>query len=124
MELKREYLTSSEIASIVGELVQHESAVDRHIIGISMVAQTLIDGLDKYETCNKIYDKLLEEGIDIEMEVINYYLIDKLVKEELGIDSAVRTFLEQIGDKLKNVNLDEAINQLKGVMVNGTTKLG
>ena len=43
MELKRNYLTSDELVGIVNELIQHESAVEREIIKVGMVAQCLID---------------------------------------------------------------------------------
>ena len=49
MELKRNYLTSDELVGIVNELVQHESAVEREIIKVGMVAQCLIDEMDEYK---------------------------------------------------------------------------
>ena len=116
MELKRNYLTSDELVGIVNELVQHESAVEREIIKVGMVAQCLIEEMDEYKDCNAMYDAIMENDIDFEMEVNNYYMIDKLVDRELGIDTTVRVFLESLNSKLQGFDLTDNIEQLKGVM--------
>ena len=108
MELKRNYLTSDELVGIVNELIQHESAVEREIIKQGMVAQCLIDGMDKYGNCNEMYDKLMENEIDFEIEVANYYMIDKLVREEMGVNKIIKGFVDSISENIKNIptNLD------------------
>ena len=116
MELKRNYLTSEELVGIVNELIQHESAIEREIIKVGMVSQCLIDGMDEYKDCNAMYDAIMENGIDFDMEVDNYYMIDKLVDKELGIDTTVRVFLESLNGKLQGFDLTDSIEQLKGVM--------
>ena len=116
MKLNRNYLTSDELVGIVNELVQHESAVEREIIKVGMVAQCLIDGMNEYKDCNAMYDVIMENGIDLDMEVNNYYMIDKLVNKELGIDTTVRAFLESLNSKLQGFDLTDSIEQLKGVM--------
>ena len=116
MKLNRNYLTSDELVGIVNELVQHESAVEREIIKVGMVAQCLIDGMDEYEDCIAMYDAIMESGDDFNMTVDNYYMIDKLVDRELGIDKTVRVFLESLNSKLQGFDLTDSIEQLKGVM--------
>ena len=116
MKLNRNYLTSDELVGIVNELVQHESAVEREIIKVGMVAQCLIDEMDEYKDCNAMYDAIMENDIDLDMEVNNYYMIDKLVNKELGIDTTVRVFLESLNSKLQGFDLNNSIEQLKGVM--------
>ena len=117
MKLKRNYLTSDELVGIVNELVQHESAVEREIIKVGMVAQCLIDGgMKEYKDCNAMYDTIMENGIELDMEVSNYYMIDKLVNKELGVDTTVRVFLESLNSKLQGFDLTDSIEQLKGVM--------
>lgn len=108
MELNRKYLTSEELVNIVNELIKHESAVEREIIKQGMVAQCLIDGMNKYDNCNDMYDKLMESGIDFDIEVVNYYMIDKLVGEEMGVNKIIKGFVESMSENIKNIptNLD------------------
>lgn len=116
MKLNRNYLTSDELVGIVNELVQHESAVEREIIKVGMVAQCLIEEMDEYKDCNAMYDAIMENGIDLDFEVNNYYMIDRLVDKELGVDTTVRVFLESLNSKLQGFDLNNSIEQLKGVM--------
>ena len=116
MKLNRNYLTSDAQVGIVNELVQHESAVDRESIKVGMVAQCLIEEMDEYKDCNAMYDAIMENGIDLDFEVNNYYMIDRLVDKELGVDTTVRVFLESLNSKLQGFDLTDNIEQLKGVM--------
>lgn len=104
----RKYLTSEELVNIVNELVKHESAVEREVIKQGMVAQCLIEGMDKYNNCNEMYDKVMENSIDFEIEVSNYYMIDKLVREEMGVEKIIKGFVDNMNENIKNIptNLD------------------
>ena len=119
MELKRNYLTSDELVGIVNELVQHESAVEREIIKVGMVAQCLIDGMDEYKDCNAMYDAIMESGIDLDMEVNNYYMIDKLVNKELGVEKVIKDFVDSISDSIKDIpstlDIQNLMTQMKEV---------
>lgn len=119
----KKYLTSNEIMEVVNELTKvengelvHKTAVERYILKVGMVAQIVLDDMDKFKDCNEIYDYVVENDIDFEMEVNNYYMIDKLVDRELGIDTTVRVFLESLNSKLQGFDLTDSIEQLKGVM--------
>ena len=117
MELKRNYLTSDELVGIVNELVQHESAVEREIIKVGMVAQCLIDGMNEYKDCNAMYDAIMENGIDLDMEVNNYYMIDVLVKEELSTTNVIRDFVKSMEVSMKDLpntlNLEQTLTKFR-----------
>ena len=119
----KKYLTSNEIMEVVNELTKaengelvHKTAVERYILKVGMVAQIVLDDMDKFKDCNEIYDYVVENDIDFDMEVDNYYMIDKLVDKELGVDTIVRVFLESLNSKLQGFDLTDSIEQLKGVM--------
>ena len=120
MELKRNYLTSDELVGIVNELIQHESAVEREIIKVGMVAQCLIDGgMKEYKDCNAMYDAIMENGIELDMEVSNYYMIDKLVNKELGVEKVIKDFVDSISDSIKDIpstlDIQNLMTQMKEV---------
>lgn len=102
--MKRGYLTSDELIQIVNELVSvdedgnflHEKASEREILKVAMTAQCLCEEVSGMKTCNDMYDWYMEQDIDFDTDVKNYYVIDKLVKEELGIDCAVRNLIRRI----------------------------
>ena len=119
----KKYLTSNEIMEVVNELTKaengelvHKTAIERYILKVGMVAQIVLDDMDKFKDCNEIYDYVVENDIDFDMEVNNYYMIDKLVNKELGVDTTVRVFLESLNSKLQGFDLTDNIEQLKGVM--------
>lgn len=121
----KKYLTSNEIMEVVNELTKvengelvHKTAVERYILKVGIVAQIVLDDMDKFKDCNEIYDYVVENDIDFDMEVNNYYMIDKLVDRELGVDTTVRVFLESLNSKLQGFDLTDSIEQLKGVMGN------
>ena len=119
-DMKRGYLTSDELIQIVNELVSvnedgnflHEKASEREILKVAMTAQCLCEEVSGMKTCNDMYDWYMEQDIDFDTDVKNYYVIDKLVKEELGIDCAVRNF----GNKMTGFDMNDTIEQLKGVV--------
>ena len=120
MKLKRNYLTSDELVGIVNELIQHESAVEREIIKVGMVAQCLIDGgMKEYKDCNAMYDTITENGIELDMEVSNYYMIDKLVNKELGVEKVIKDFVDSISDSIKDIpstlDIQNLMTQMKEV---------
>lgn len=123
-DMKREYLTSDELIQIVNELVSvnkdgnflHEKASEREILKVAMTAQCLCEEVSGMKTCNDMYDWYMEQDIDFDTDVKNYYVIDKLVKEELGIDCAVRSLIKNVENKMTGFNMNDTIEQLKGVV--------
>ncbi len=122
--MKRGYLTSDELIQIVNELVSvnedgnflHEKASEREILKVAMTAQCLCEEVSEMKTCNDMYDWYMEQDIDFDTDVKNYYVIDKLVKEELGIDCAVRSLIKNVENKMTGFNMNDTIEQLKGVV--------
>lgn len=122
--MKRGYLTSDELIQIVNELVSvnedgnflHEKASEREILKVAMTAQCLCEEVSGMKTCNDMYDWYMEQDIDFDTDVKNYYVIDKLVKEELGIDCAVRSLIKNVENKMTGFNMNDTIEQLKGVV--------
>ena len=121
----RDYLTSTEIMNIVDELVKvdeegklvHEKASEREILKVAMVAQCLCEEEVKdMKTCNDMYDWYVMQSIDFDFDVKNYGDIDRLVKEELGVNSVVRKLLGDISKKMIRFDMNNTIEQLKGVI--------
>lgn len=106
----KNYLTSKEIMGVVSELtvsengeLVHKTAIERYILKVGMVAQIVLDGMDKFNDCNEIYDYVMENNIDFDIEVSNYYMIDILVKEELGVTNIIRDFVKSMETSMKDL---------------------
>ena len=118
MKIVRDYLTSEELAFIVNTMLEKETALDREIVKVGLVAQLLAEDIGEFNDCNDVYDKVVaDDTINFSKIVNNYDVIDKLVAEELGINNVIKDFVASINQKLdnamQNVNLDNAIKQLK-----------
>lgn len=118
----KKYLTSDEINYIINEMLNRDNAFEREIVKIGMIAQLVIKDLGEFEDCNGIYDYIVENNIDLEKNIVNYSIIDKLVDKELGVDKFVKEFLigfdERINESMKNLDLNGAIKELKEVAEN------
>ena len=120
----KKYLTSNEIMEVVNELTKvengelvHKTAVERYILKVGMVAQIVLDDMDKFKDCNEIYDYVVENDIDFEMEVNNYYMIDVLVKEELSATNVIRDFVKYMEVSMKDLpntlNLEQTLTKFR-----------
>lgn len=120
----KKYLTSNEIMEVVNELTKvdngelvHKTAVERYILKVGMVAQIVLDDMDKFKDCNEIYDYVVENDIDFEMEVNNYYMIDVLVKEELSTTNVIRDFVKYMEISMKDLpntlNLEQTLTKFR-----------
>ena len=120
----KKYLTSNEIMEVVNELTKvdngelvHKTAVERYILKVGMVAQIVLDDMDKFKDCNEIYDYVVENDIDFEMEVNNYYMIDVLVKEELSTTNVIRDFVKYMEVSMKDLpntlNLEQTLTKFR-----------
>ena len=120
MKLKRNYLTSEEIAVIVANMVEKEYAVEREILKVGLTAQILLEDLGEFDNCDDIYDVVMKNGIDFS-QVINYDKIDYLVEQEIGVKRVLKDFVKTIDEKVSksfdNLDLNGAIKQL-GEIVN------
>ena len=120
----KKYLTSNELMEVVNELTKvengelvHKTAVERYILKVGMVAQIVLDDMDKFKDCNEIYDYVVENDIDFEMEVNNYYMIDVLVKEELSATNVIRDFVKYMEVSMKDLpntlNLEQTLTKFR-----------
>lgn len=120
----KKFLTSNEIMEVVNELTKvdngelvHKTAVERYILKVGMVAQIVLDDMDKFKDCNEIYDYVVENDIDFEMEVNNYYMIDVLVKEELSTTNVIRDFVKYMEISMKDLpntlNLEQTLTKFR-----------
>lgn len=120
----KKYLTSNELMEVVNELTKaengelvHKTAVERYILKVGMVAQIVLDDMDKFKDCNEIYDYVVENDIDFDMEVNNYYMIDVLVKEELSTTNVIRDFVKSMKVSMKDLpntlNLEQTLTKFR-----------
>jgi len=118
MKIVRDYLTSEELNYIINAMLEKETALDREVVKVGLVAQLLAEDIGEFNDCNDVYDKVVaDDTINFSKIVNNYDVIDKLVAEELGINKIAKDFTNIINTKLdmalKNIELNGAINQLK-----------
>ena len=118
MKIVRDYLTSEELAFIINAMLEKDNALDREVVKVGLVAQLLAEDIGEFNDCNDVYDKVVaDDTINFSKIVNNYDVIDKLVAEELGVNNVIKDFVVSINQKLdnamQNVNLDNAIKQLK-----------
>ena len=117
----KRFLTSEELSYIVTEMLKHDSAIEQEIVKVGMVAQLVVKDLGEYESCNDIYDYVMEKNIDL-TKIVNYDTIDKLVNEERGVNKIISDFVSEFNDKisetLKDLDINKAVEQLKEIAEN------
>lgn len=124
MKLDRNYLTSEEIAYVVGQVSMRNDYVEREVLKVGLVAQLLISELEgKYEDNSDIYNEVMKNEIKLECEIINYNIIDKLVEKNIGIESALTNLINQFSSKLET-DIKEATEKFDmNVIVNKLSEL-
>ena len=120
MKIVRDYLTSEELGYIVNAMLEKETAIEREVVKVALVAQLVCEEIGDFNDCNDIYDKVVADSKFNFNEIINnYYIIDKLYQEETGINKILKDFVNDISKKLddatKNIDLNGAIKQLKEI---------
>lgn len=120
MKLIRKYLTAEEIGAVVFEMLKDGISIDengneftytkseyeRQMIKYAVIGQFLVDGITINEdtTTNDIYTALVANAIDLDKEVDNIGLVDKIIREELGVAKTVEKVLNEV-----IANADEAL---------------
>ena len=119
MKIVRDYLTSEELNYIINAMLEKETALDREVVKVGLVAQLLAEDIGEFNDCNDVYDKVVaDDTINLSKIVNNYDVIDKLVAEELGINKIVKNFIIDINkklDEIEKIDLEGAIKQLKDI---------
>lgn len=124
MKIVRDYLTSTEIGYIISTMLEKESAIEREVVKVALVAQLVCEDIGDFNDCNDIYDKVVADSkLNFSAIINNYDIIDKLYAEETGINNIIKDFVNDINKKLddatKNMDLNSAIAQLKEIAEKG-----
>lgn len=121
MKIARNYLTSEELTFIVNSMLEKETAVEREIVKIGLIAQLVCDNQDTFkdcDDCNDIYDIIIADNTIDFNTIKNYDIIDKIVAKELSVTNVVKDFVRDINeklDKMGDIDLEGAITQLKEI---------
>lgn len=120
MKVVRDYLTSQELNYIINAMLEKETALEREIVKVALVAQLVCEEIGDFDDCNDVYDKVVADSkINFSEIINNYNIIDKLYTEETGVNKILKDFVDNINIKLdnatKNMDLNGAINQLKEI---------
>lgn len=120
MKIVRDYLTSQELNYIVNAIIEKETALEREIVKVALVAQLICEDIGDFEDCNDIYDKVVADSqLNFSAIVNNYDIIDKLVEEETGVKRVLKDFVISINEKvtksIENLDLNGAIKQLSDI---------
>jgi len=117
MKFTRNYLTSEELTFIINAMLEKETALEREIVKVGLVAQILAEDLGEFENCDDIYDKVVaDNNIHLPSIIRNYDIIDKIVAEELSVTNVIKDFVKDINeklDKMGDIDLNGSIAQLK-----------
>lgn len=114
MTLKRHYLKTEEIGIIVSAMLNEPNEFTRQITKYGLTAFLLIDDYKDSEDedgnidSGKIYNELMENAIDLDKEVYNIQIVDKIVERELGVAKTVEKILNgviaQIDESMKAID--------------------
>lgn len=122
MKVIRDYLTSQEIDYIVRAMMEKETAIEREVVKVGLVAQLVMEDLGEYDTCDEIYDVIVaNDKINFSAIINNYDVIDKIYSEETGINKILKDFVDNINkkiDEMGEIDLNNAIMQLKEIADN------
>ena len=121
MKITRNYLTSEELTFIINSMLEKNTALEREIVKIGLIAQIINDNEDEFKdckNCDDIYDIVVADDT-IDFSVIkNYDIIDKIISEELSVTNVIKEFVKDINeklDKMGDIDLNGAIAQLKEI---------
>ena len=126
MKIERNYLTADEIGVVVSAMLEKDNEYERQMAKYGVVAQFLElvevkDGMD----CSDMYTELVKNGIDLDTQIINLYLVDKIVDKELGVAKTVGAILsgviEQADEALKGIDPKAMLVELNNIK-NGKTE--
>lgn len=126
IKFKKGYLTIEEIAEIVEEVKGYKESYNREVNKINLVVKTLVDYNFGEMLNTEVYNFAVENAVIelIEDNISNYYIIDKMIKEELSVENTVREFLEELDSKIdklskkmpKSFDVDGVIESIQKVL--------
>lgn len=126
MKLTRNYLKSDEIAYITNNMIIADDEFDRQIIKYGLIGKMLIGldelGVDDDCVLNEIYNIMVENTIDVDKEVINIGLVDRIVDKELGtakvVENVLNDVIAQINESMANIDLKSMLVELNNLQKN------
>lgn len=126
MKLTRNYLKSDEIAYITNNMIIANDEFDRQIIKYGLIGKILIGldelGVDDDCVLNEIYNIMVENAIDVDKEVVNIGLVDRIVDKELGtakvVENVLNDVIAQINESMANINLKSMLVELNNLQKN------
>ena len=104
-------------------MISAETEYERQLMRYGLTGKLLIGvealGLTDDDTLNKVYETMLENNIDIDKEVINIDVVDKIVDKELGVAKTVEGILNgviaSIDESMKNIDPKALILELQNL---------
>ena len=126
MKLTRNYLKSDEIAYITNNMIIADDEFDRQIIKYGLIGKMLIGldelGVDDDCVLNEIYNIMVENSIDVDKEVVNIGLVDRIVDKELGtakvVENVLNDIVAQINESMANIDLKSMLVELNNLQKN------
>ena len=126
MKLTRNYLKSDEIAYITNNMIIANDEFDRQIIKYGLIGKILIGldelGVDDDCVLNEIYNIMVENSIDVDKEVVNIGLVDRIVDKELGtakvVENVLNDIIAQINESMANIDLKSMLVELNNLQKN------
>lgn len=114
MVFRKNYLTIEEIAEIVDEVKGYEDSYIREMMKVAKAALCCFDIDFETKEASEIYNRLAKDDLisALEEEVTNYYVLDKLIREERSVDSALTNTLKLANDVVSSFASNPALASL------------
>lgn len=119
----KRFLTSDELTYVINGVENGTDEFSKEILKVALVAQIVIEDVnwDEYETCNDIYDAVMEEeskenGFCLAIDIENYYEIDEILRREHSVEKTVERFLYGLNKKIDEYAKRIDVSQLEGLL--------
>lgn len=113
----KKFLTNDELRYVLNGVRNATDEFSKEILKVGLTAQIVIEDVnwDEYETCNEMYDAVMENDIDL-YELKNYYIIDEILKKENSVEKVVERFLNELSDKIDEYSKSVDLTQMEGLL--------
>ena len=114
------YLTWDEFSNIYNSVLAQDNAFMRNfakLIGFAKACTNInFDGMEEKE----IYDVCAERGLsyNLSIEVDEYMELDRMIERDENTYNALITVTESLAEMMKNMNPEQAVKELEGVLGN------
>ena len=113
----KKFLTNDELRYVLSGVQSGTDEFSKEMLKVGLVAQIIIEDVnwDEYDTCNDVYDAVMENDIDL-YELKNYYIIDEILKKENSVEKVVERFLNELSDKIDEYSKSVDLTQMEGLV--------